>query len=302
MPRLPAGETSRLERRFGGGGNGHGRPQQAARAGHPAVASGVEHGYSPLRGRARCLIARNRPARPRPSGTGGAAMRPAVRRRSGTPAARTRTPSPRLVPGIIPGRVWNGRGNQDQLHIKSRGIAYNSRWRRDRGRRGGAHVAHPDQRERDHEALQERLTRLSEASLRINESLDFDQVLQGVLDAARSLTARPLRRDDAARRRRRRARLPRLGPLGGAGRAAPAHPGWCSRRSHPIRCAPQAGRGGSQPRGTSSPSPRRLPDAEPGPDTRGEGETGSGARPALCPRRRSRPLGLPPLSHLTADF
>ncbi len=39
------------------------------------------------------------------------------------------------------------------------------------------------------EALQERLTRLSEASLRINESLDFDQVLQGVLDAARSLTA-----------------------------------------------------------------------------------------------------------------
>jgi len=50
-------------------------------------------------------------------------------------------------------------------------------------------VTHPDQRERDHEALQERLTRLSEASLRINESLDFDEVLQGVLDAARSLTA-----------------------------------------------------------------------------------------------------------------
>ena len=50
-------------------------------------------------------------------------------------------------------------------------------------------MTHPDQRERDHEALQERLTRLSEASLRINESLDFDEVLQGVLDAARSLTA-----------------------------------------------------------------------------------------------------------------
>ena len=50
-------------------------------------------------------------------------------------------------------------------------------------------MAHPDQRERDYEALQERLTRLSEASLRINESLDFDEVLQGVLDAARSLTA-----------------------------------------------------------------------------------------------------------------
>ena len=36
--------------------------------------------------------------------------------------------------------------------------------------------------------LRERLTRLSEASLRINESLDFDTVLQGVLDSARSLT------------------------------------------------------------------------------------------------------------------
>ncbi len=45
-----------------------------------------------------------------------------------------------------------------------------------------------DQRDRDFEALQERLTRLSEASLRINESLDFDQVLQGALDSARSLT------------------------------------------------------------------------------------------------------------------
>ena len=47
----------------------------------------------------------------------------------------------------------------------------------------------PDQRDRDFEALQERLTRLSEASLRINESLDFDTVLQGVLDSARHLTA-----------------------------------------------------------------------------------------------------------------
>ena len=38
------------------------------------------------------------------------------------------------------------------------------------------------------EALRERLSRLSEASLRINESLDFETVLQGVLDSARSLT------------------------------------------------------------------------------------------------------------------
>ena len=38
------------------------------------------------------------------------------------------------------------------------------------------------------EALRERLSRLSEASLRINESLDFDTVLQEVLDSARALT------------------------------------------------------------------------------------------------------------------
>ena len=45
-----------------------------------------------------------------------------------------------------------------------------------------------EQRDRDFKALQERLSRLSEASLRINESLDFDAVLQGALDSARSLT------------------------------------------------------------------------------------------------------------------
>ena len=41
---------------------------------------------------------------------------------------------------------------------------------------------------REIEALRERLSRLSEASLRINESLDFEAVLQGVLDGARALT------------------------------------------------------------------------------------------------------------------
>ena len=35
----------------------------------------------------------------------------------------------------------------------------------------------------------DRLSRLSAASLRINESLDFETVLQGALDSARSLTA-----------------------------------------------------------------------------------------------------------------
>ena len=47
---------------------------------------------------------------------------------------------------------------------------------------------HPDELARQNEILRERLTRLSQASLRINESLDFDTVLQLVLDSARSLT------------------------------------------------------------------------------------------------------------------
>ena len=41
---------------------------------------------------------------------------------------------------------------------------------------------------REREPPGDRLSRLSEASLRINESLDLDSVLQGVLDSARSLT------------------------------------------------------------------------------------------------------------------
>ena len=45
-----------------------------------------------------------------------------------------------------------------------------------------------DARDLEMQALRDRLSRLSEASLRINESLDFDTVLQGVLDSARALT------------------------------------------------------------------------------------------------------------------
>ena len=45
-----------------------------------------------------------------------------------------------------------------------------------------------DARDMEIQALRDRLSRLSEASLRINESLDLDAVLQGVLDSARSLT------------------------------------------------------------------------------------------------------------------
>ena len=45
-----------------------------------------------------------------------------------------------------------------------------------------------DARDLETYSLRDRLSRLSEASLRINESLDFDAVLQRVLDSARSLT------------------------------------------------------------------------------------------------------------------
>ena len=45
----------------------------------------------------------------------------------------------------------------------------------------------PDDLLRENRALRERLALLSQASLSINESLDFDTVLQGVLDSARSL-------------------------------------------------------------------------------------------------------------------
>ena len=47
----------------------------------------------------------------------------------------------------------------------------------------------PDDMMRENEALRERLSRLSGASLRINESLDFDTVLQEAVDGARALTA-----------------------------------------------------------------------------------------------------------------
>ena len=45
-----------------------------------------------------------------------------------------------------------------------------------------------DERDQQREASRNRLSRLSEASLRINESLDLDTVLQEILDSARSLT------------------------------------------------------------------------------------------------------------------
>ena len=50
-------------------------------------------------------------------------------------------------------------------------------------------------------ALRERLSRLSEASLRINESLDFDTVLQGCPGLRPVFDRSQVRGDDAARRR-----------------------------------------------------------------------------------------------------
>ncbi|MYI06705.1 MAG: GAF domain-containing protein, partial [Gemmatimonadetes bacterium] len=49
----------------------------------------------------------------------------------------------------------------------------------------------PDERDREIAELRERLARLSKASLRITESLDFDTVLREVVDSARALTASP---------------------------------------------------------------------------------------------------------------
>ncbi len=46
----------------------------------------------------------------------------------------------------------------------------------------------PDVRDRQIATLRDRLSRLSDASLRVNESLDLEDVLQGVLDSARTLT------------------------------------------------------------------------------------------------------------------
>ena len=64
-------------------------------------------------------------------------------------------------------------------------------------------MSREDELLREVEALRHRLSRLSAASLRINASLDFDTVLQGVLDSARSLTGARygviMLLDDAAR-------------------------------------------------------------------------------------------------------
>ena len=47
---------------------------------------------------------------------------------------------------------------------------------------------HPEEQQRQIGALQERVSRLSAAILRISASLDLDTVLQEVVDSARALT------------------------------------------------------------------------------------------------------------------
>ena len=53
---------------------------------------------------------------------------------------------------------------------------------------GGDTSNPPDRRDLEIAALRERLSRLGQASLRITQDLDFNSVLQGALDSARSLT------------------------------------------------------------------------------------------------------------------
>ena len=53
---------------------------------------------------------------------------------------------------------------------------------------GGDELKDVDERDQQRESPYNRLAKLSEASLRINESLDLDTVLQRILDSARSLT------------------------------------------------------------------------------------------------------------------
>ena len=55
-------------------------------------------------------------------------------------------------------------------------------------RRPGVTLEEADSLRRENEALRDRLSRLSEASIRITENLDHDAVLQGVIDEARLLT------------------------------------------------------------------------------------------------------------------
>ncbi len=52
-------------------------------------------------------------------------------------------------------------------------------------------LTQPDERDQQIASLRDRLSKLTEASLRINESLDVEAALQGVMDGARSVAGAP---------------------------------------------------------------------------------------------------------------
>ena len=56
------------------------------------------------------------------------------------------------------------------------------------GAAGGGAVSGDGDLGREVESLREQLSRFRDAAIRVNESLDLDAVLQGVLDSARELT------------------------------------------------------------------------------------------------------------------
>ena len=86
-------------------------------------------------------------------------------------------------------------------------------------------MSRSDELEQENAALRDRLSRLSEASRRINESLDLDTVLQGVLDSARSLTGARYGVITLLEDARRVGRLPLVRDDAGGGAAHLGHPG-----------------------------------------------------------------------------
>ena len=81
---------------------------------------------------------------------------------------------------------WKRWARPKSCHPSSPGLTTGARGLRPLN--GGEKLRNPDDLLNENQALRERLSRLSEASLRITEDLDLGIVLQGVVDGARSLT------------------------------------------------------------------------------------------------------------------
>ena len=136
------------------------------------------------------------------------------------------------------------------------------RWRRNPCE--ATSVNGPDERDREIADLRERLARLSEAGLRITEDLDFNTVLQGVLDSARFPDRSPLRRHHAARRRPDSRALPVLGDDRRGDGAALDEPGL----AQPLRIPKRDSR---SPAGARPARPHQVP-RSPRPDSPSGGE------------------------------